>query len=421
MTRAPSQLTATAPIAPPEPSLTPADMIARATALRPLLRERQADCEAGGRVPEDVNDALIRAGFYRVIQPRCFGGYEFDVPTFHRVMMEISRGCPETGWVVALTAGHPLIVANFPFEAQREVYGERGEFRCPAAFNPPGTAVAVEGGYRLTASWPSASGCDMGTHHLGSALVTGATPAQAIQVLLTRDQYRIVDDWHVMGMQGTGSKRIVVEDAFVPAHRAIGAVAPGRGSEPAARARLHDNPMYLGRIASFLVAESSAVAVGAARGALDLYEDALRTKRSYYPPYHERCKEPEFQHHYGRALALVATAEAALVRAGEEYMDYASADARGVPFDDEKDQRLILIEQQCIRLAWEAVDLIYRTVGTSDAAKEGQPLGRIFRNMAVMNTHPALQLDRAAINAARTRFGLVPAVVAAATPYARTP
>jgi len=397
-------------IAPPEPSLTPAAMIARASALRPLLRGAQAECEAQGRVSDAVNGALIRAGLYRIIQPRCFGGYEFDVPTFHRVMMEIARGCSETGWVVALTAGHPLILANFPLAGQRELYGASGEFRCPAAFNPPGSAVPVAGGYRVTASWPSASGCDLGTHHMGSAVVAGPDgnpTAQAIQVVLERAQYRIVDDWHVMGMQGTGSKRIVVEDAFVPAQRTILAVAPGRGSEPMARPGVHANPMYRGRIASFLIAETAAVVVGAARGALDLYEELIRVKRTYQPPYHERFRESEYQAHYGRALGLIATAEAALIRAGEDYMDYARHDAAGEPFSDEKDYRLLLIELHCIRLATEAVELIYRTAGTSDAAKSGAMIGRVFRNLAVIGTHPALQLERTALNAARLRFGLL--------------
>ena len=399
-------------IEPPEPDLTPSDMIARAAAMRAMLRGAQADCEAQGRVSDAVNDELIHAGFYRVVQPRCFGGYEFDVPTFYRVMMEVARGCPETGWVLALTAGHPLIIANFPPEGQRDVYGTDGEFRCPAAFNPHGTAAPVQGGYRLTASWPSASGCDIGTHHLGSAVIAEAdgTPAsQVIQVLLTRDQYRIVDDWHVMGMQGTGSKRIVVEDAFVPARRTVAAVGIGRGNEPAKRTGVHANPLYLGRTASFLIGEAASVAVGAARGALDLYEEVWRTKRAYHPPYHARFKEPEFQSHYGRALGSIATAEAALIRAGEDYMEYAREEAAGgASFDDEKDLRLLLIEQQAIRLAWDGMELIYRTVGTSDAARDGATIGRIFRNMAVINTHPALQLDRTAINAARARFGLLP-------------
>ena len=403
-------------IAPPEPSLTPAEMIARAAAMRAMLRGAQADCEAQGRVSDAVNDELIRAGFYRVVQPRCFGGYEFDVPAFYRVMMEIARGCPETGWVLALTAGHPLIIANFPLDGQHDVYGADGEFRCPAAFNPHGAATPVDGGYRLTASWPSASGCDIGTHHLGSATVIGTDgkpTAHVIQVLLTRDQYRILDDWHVMGMQGTGSKRIVVQDAFVPSRRTVAAVGVGRGNEPAKRTGLHANPLYLGRTASFLIGEAASVAVGAARGALDLYEDVLREKRAYHPPYHERHKEPEFQSHYGRALGLIATAEAALIRAGEDYMDFARTEAAGgAPFDDEKDLRLLLIEQQAIRLAWDGMELIYRTVGTSDAARDGATIGRIFRNMAVINTHPALQPDRTAINAARARFGLLPFVVA---------
>ena len=400
------------PISPPEPKLTPEQMIERAVALKPLLRARQADCEAAGRVPDDVNAELIRGGFYRVIQPRRFGGYEFDIPTFFRVMMEISRGCSETGWVLALTAGHPLIVANFPEAGQREVYGAAGEFRCPAAFNPPGTAIPMAGGYRVSGGWVSASGCDLSTHFLSSAIVQekGASNSpRVIQTLLDRDQYKIVDDWQVMGMHGTGSKQVVAEDVFLPAHRTIEAVAPGRGAEPAVRVNIYENPMYLGRIAAFLIGEAASVAVGGARGALDLYEEILRTKRAYHPPYHERFKEPEFQHHCGRALVLIATAEAALLHAGEEYMGYAREEAAGgAPFDDEKDQRIILIEQQCIRLAWEAMDLIYRTVGTSSAAKDGQPIGRFFRNLAVINTNPALQQDRTAINAARTRFGLQP-------------
>ena len=400
-----------APIAPPEPYLTPAEMIARATALRDKLRAAQADCEAQGRVSDAINNELIRAGFYRTIQPRLFGGYEFDVPDFFRVMMEIARGCPETGWVLALTAGHPLIVASFPLEGQADVYGTDGEFRCPAAFNPHGLAVPAAGGYRVTASWPSASGCDLGTHHIGSAAIAGVDGkpgTQIIQLLLTRDQYRIVDDWHVMGMQGTGSKRVVTEDAFVPAQRTTPAWGLGRGSEPASRNGPHPNPLYRGRVLCFLIGETASVAVGAARGALDIYEETLRTKRTYQPPFQERFRESEFQAHYGRALGLISTAEAALIRAGEDYMDYARADAAGTPFDDEKDLRLLLIEQHAIRLAWEAVELMFRTVGTSNSAREGAMIGRIFRNMAVVNTHPALQLERTALSAARTRFGLIP-------------
>ncbi len=397
-------------IAPPEPGLTPDILLERAQALRPMLRARQADCEALGRVPEDVNDQLVRQGFYRIVQPRRFGGYEFDIPTFYKVMMEVARGCTETGWVLALTAGHPILVASFPEDGQVEVYGQDGEFRCPAAFNPPGTAAPVDGGYRVTGAWVSASGCDLATHFMGMAQVKDPGtegPGRPIQIIFPRGAFAIVDDWQVMGMRGTGSKRVEVKDAFVPERLAQPALGLLRGSESASRPpRSYDNPMYAGRVGPFLIGEAAAVAVGAARGALDHYERVLETKTSQFPPFLLRAADLEFQRHYGKALALVSTAEAALVRAGEEFMEFArEAAAGGEPFDDAREQRLTLIEIECVRMAWEAVELIYRTAGTSASAKDGQPIGRVFRNLAVINTHPALQLDRFAMAAARTRFG----------------
>src|SRR5471032_135725 len=93
-------------ILPPEPELTPADMLGRARAMRETLRQRQAACEALGRIPEVTHGEFMKAGFYRILQPRCFGGYEFSFQTFVQVMVEVSRGCPESGWVLALVSAH---------------------------------------------------------------------------------------------------------------------------------------------------------------------------------------------------------------------------------------------------------------------------------------------------------------------------
>ena len=213
----------------PVPSLTPEEMVARASKMVPMLRARQAECKSSGNVPEDINKELIRAGFYRIVQPSRFGGYEFDIPTFYRVMMEISRGCSETGWVLSLTAGHPFILAYFSEEGQRDVYGATGEFRCPAGFNPPGVAVPVEGGYLVTGSWVSASGIDLSTHFATMAVVHSRSPnpIPAILIMLDRAQYSTLDDWRVMGMQGTGSKSVVVKDLFVPTKRTAALKAHG--------------------------------------------------------------------------------------------------------------------------------------------------------------------------------------------------
>src|SRR4051794_10397406 len=117
MTTAPKRPT-TKPIPVPEPDLTPRRLIERAVALRPLLHERQAETETNRRISDETNRLLVDAGFYRCLQPRRFGGYEFDLPTFVQMAVEVSRGCPSTGWVMTFTAGHTHILAKFVEEAQ---------------------------------------------------------------------------------------------------------------------------------------------------------------------------------------------------------------------------------------------------------------------------------------------------------------
>ena len=113
-------------IAPPEPDLTPAEIVARAHALRPLLVEQQAETEARTYYSEEVHEEFLRAGFYRMLVPRRFGGYEFDLPTFMRVIIEIAAGCPSTAWCLCLSAAHALQVgALFEEKAQAAIFGDR--------------------------------------------------------------------------------------------------------------------------------------------------------------------------------------------------------------------------------------------------------------------------------------------------------
>jgi len=399
-------------IPPPEANLTPAELIRRAKAMRPMLRERQDSVEAAGCVSEDTNSQFIAAGFYRVLQPRCFGGYEFDLPTFLRVMIEIARGCSDSGWVLALTAGHAFLMASFPEAGQHEAFGDRGEFRAPSVALPGGIAVPVDGGFRVKGAWDYTSGCELATHFIGACLIQGegpAAPGWAAFVLFDRAHYRIVDNWHVIGMQGTSSRRVVIEEMFVPAHRVLAlSDASGQYIHPRPGSLIHANPFYRGRIASMLVSEVAAVAVGIGRGALDFYEEILRNKKTSFPPFRPRAEEIEYERHFGEAQSLVDTAEAALLQMAADYMERARRDAEdGIPFSDEDDRRFLQIEQQCVRLCWDAVDLMLRTSGTSAASKTA-PLGRYFRNLAVIRTHVTMQRDHTAANTARLHFGLAP-------------
>ncbi len=396
---------AIAPISPPEPGLTPDEMVHRAEALRPVLRERQAECETLGCLPAATNDAFVEAGFYRILQPRRFGGYEFDIPTFVDVMTEVARGCPSSGWVLALTSGHTHTLTYFSERAQIEAYGADGEFRAPLVATPGVIARPAEGGFTLNGGWDYSSGCDIATHFLGHILAPPAVAGQLPTILLaqiTREDYTIVDNWDVVGMRGTGSRRVVVKDVFVPDHRVI--ASPVFSSE--ATASTHENPMYLGRPLPLLIMELACVAVGIARAALDEYERIVRTKRVLGPLTPFRVEASEFQRHYGHASALVETAHAALRQNAADYMTIARRQAGGGErFGELDSRRLLLIDQHCVELCTDAVTLLFRTAGSSAGRSTGV-LQRYMRDINFITTHMAIQPDATHETFAQTQFGV---------------
>src|SRR5262252_3547778 len=148
----------------PEPDVTPAALVQRAVELRPRLVAYQEECERLRTLPESTRVAFEEAGFYRILQPRRFGGYEFGLDTFTRVMSEIARGCPSSGWTLTLTAGHAHTVARWPIEVQAELFGERGDFRCPFVAGPGATGTRVPGGCLVRGGWDYGTGCDVATH-----------------------------------------------------------------------------------------------------------------------------------------------------------------------------------------------------------------------------------------------------------------
>jgi 3-hydroxy-9,10-secoandrosta-1,3,5(10)-triene-9,17-dione monooxygenase len=386
----------------------PEDLVSRARDMVPRLRERQAACEAQGRIPEETNSEFVAAGFYRILQPRRFGGLELGMPTFARVMMEVSRGCPSSGWVLALTAGHAIMFsAFFPESAQIEIYGDSGEFRAPSSTRANVPGQPVEGGYMLSGAWDYASGIDESTHFIGGMAVptedrSGTEPRMFI---LDRADYSIVDNWHVIGMQGTGSRRVVASDVFVPTHRTIVPPRDAFSARNAPGRSVHTNPMYVaGRLTSVLLEEMAAVAVGTAQGALEVYAQELCSHNMRYPPFQPRSQVPDYQRHFGEAWALIQVAEATVMKVADDYMEFARQDAvEGIPFSDERDQQLQLLEQEATRLAADAVDLMFRTAGTH-SAQQDSVLQRYFRDMAVIKTHAAAQVDRGAESFGRVHF-----------------
>ncbi|WP_159351088.1 acyl-CoA dehydrogenase family protein [Roseomonas harenae] len=262
-----------APFPVPEPGLTLDELVARAVALRPILREQQAENEVRGTYGADLHEAFRRAGFYRITQPRMFGGYEMGLSNFYRVVMEVSRGDPGVGWCLSLGASHGFIVAShWPEEAQRELFGPDGEFIAPHRAQPMGTVVRDAGGWRVNGRWNYCSGIPHATHFIGTAFLReeGASP-KTVLVAVPRGGYEILPDWggdEILGMRASGSNSVEVKDALVPAHFVIPFdvmfARPGTMEGGTPGTRLHGNPMYLGRLMGPYHASLVAVVTGAA-------------------------------------------------------------------------------------------------------------------------------------------------------------
>ena len=402
----------TAEVPAPEPDLTPQEVIARARALIPQIREQQDEAERLGHHTDELDREFIKAGFYRMLQPRRFGGYEFDMPAFWQAMLAISTGDPGTGWGLTLGTHHALVVgAYWPLDGQREIFGPNGDFRCPARAAPMGTAEPADGGYVVTGTWDYASGIAHATHFMGNALVPpgdGRDQPLNIVVVIPMDQVTVLDDWgngSILGMNSSGSNGAGVDHVFVP-ERCTSVSTWTRRTDPAPGMALHGNPLYCGRIYAVYHVGLVIPMIGAARAALDEYEQIITTKNTIFPPQVPRYTHPEFQRAYGHALALTDSAEAIIMQIGEQYMELARSWADGgEPFTREMDVRLYAMTQQAGQLAVRAVTEIF-AASSSSAAKRGQRMQRYYRDVSMYHGHISAQYLTTAGELARVHFGL---------------
>jgi 3-hydroxy-9,10-secoandrosta-1,3,5(10)-triene-9,17-dione monooxygenase len=395
----------------PEPDLTPDEVVHRARALREQLRDEQAATEERTFHSDELHGAFEAAGFYRILQPRRFGGYEFSVRTFYEVIVEIARGCPSTGWCLCLAAGHALQAGTlFTEDVQRDIFGPEGDFRAPSRFVPMGTATPTGGGWVIDGQWDFCSGSPYSTHFLPSVVFPperpDAPPTFGV-AMVPRSGWERLDDWgDMLGLRGSGSHSIRVDKAEVPQ----GWVVPVEFRDVQVPSQtpggaIHGNPMYAARPHGFFAGELTAVAVGLAYAALDDYEHALHTKITTFTRI-PRWKDELFREHYGIALGQILSAEAILMQVADLQLEYAKRGFHGgEPFSLADDTGLALMTNRAGDLVFQAVDRIVRTTGASGQVN-GQRMQRYWRDLTMFRGHMAMHLEMHAANAGGIRLEL---------------
>jgi 3-hydroxy-9,10-secoandrosta-1,3,5(10)-triene-9,17-dione monooxygenase len=380
---------------PPEPGLTPTEVIARAEAIASTLVARQAEVEERTYYAADVHDAFSKAGFYRILVPRRYGGYEFGVDTFMRVVRTLARGCPSTGWMYCLGAVHAVLAGTVFEESVQEEIFSGGDFICPSTVIPAGTAERhPDGGWIIDGTWSYCSGAPYATHFIGHTLVFGEEGEEPEPMLfvVSSDQFRRLDDWgDQLGLKGSGSHSLQIDKAHVPDSHTLNVHQSAyRVTSDTPGLNLHINPQYGGGPLSFTFIEAAVLAVGIAQGALDEYEHLLRTRTTTYPPITGRAENPDFQRWYGEATGKLATAEAAVEGIIAQWQNMCVEGPAA--FTPEREWRLATMSREVIRLSWSAVEQhIFPTAGSS-AIRHGQRIERAWRDLSTMQTHAGVSV-----------------------------
>lgn len=256
-------------------------LVAAAEAMIPALRERAEKCEAENRVPAETIADFQRAGFFKILQPKRWGGYEMDVETFYAVQMKVAEGCMSSAWVLGVVAVHNWQLALFHPQAQEDVWGEDPTTLISSSYMPRADVTPVEGGYRISGRWGFSSGVD----HCEWAFLGGLVPDPETGIpdfwtfLVPREDFEILPIWNTIGLGGTGSHDVTVTDAFVPAYRTHRSKDGFAQTNPGAK--FNPGPLYKLPFGQVFVRAVSSSSIGALQGALDHFcENGAKRKSS---------------------------------------------------------------------------------------------------------------------------------------------
>jgi alkylation response protein AidB-like acyl-CoA dehydrogenase len=253
--------------------------VARARALRPLLREHAAKGDAERRLATEVSAALSDAGLFRMLVPKRLGGHESDLRTVLEVTEALGEADASASWLVAVGTVAGWITGLASERAQDDIFGADADAKI-AGGAAPAPARRVPGGLRVSGRWSYASGAHHASWASLGALVTDDTGAvrDAVLCLVPASEVKLEQTWRTVGMRGTGSDTWVAEDVFVPDHLVISMGAMAEGAWPAPTAE----PMYRLPFVPLATLPLLGPLLGVGRAALDLVISAAPGKGMHH-------------------------------------------------------------------------------------------------------------------------------------------
>jgi 3-hydroxy-9,10-secoandrosta-1,3,5(10)-triene-9,17-dione monooxygenase len=367
--------------------------LAGARSLVPVLRERAARAEdARVMLPETLAD-LHRTGALRVLQPRRWGGMEFDYVAYVDFAEMLARGCASTGWNAGNLLIHHWMLALYDERAQQEVWGADPEAMIASGIAyPQGSGRVAESGaergFLVSGRWNFSSGVNVADWNMLAVTVReGEKIVDHRMCLLHKSEYEVVDDWHVLGMRSTGSMTVVAKDVFVPGYRAL-CMYDARGGDGFPGARGNPNPVYRVPLSALGAHGIGGAAVGNAQAALDLTIESVVKRSTNYQGLKMRDIQT-IQVRVGAAGARIDAARQLLRQNCVEAMEIARRNAIA---DAPTKLRFKRDLAYAASLCTEAVDILHAMAG-ANGIYDSYPIQRIFRDAHALAGHFSFSTD----------------------------
>jgi 3-hydroxy-9,10-secoandrosta-1,3,5(10)-triene-9,17-dione monooxygenase len=362
----------------------------------PILKERAARTEQLRQLPPETVRDLIDSGLIRIGAPQRYGGLGIEYDAAFDVAWELGRVCGSTAWCYALWTVHNWWLGHFPEAAQEEYFASGPDTLACSALNPgSGQAEAVTGGLRVTGHWRFSSGCDAASW----VMVAVPSPPGHLWVLLPRSDYDIVDTWFTSGMRGTGSKDIVIQDAFVPAHRMLDPSRAGDGEWTGWE--LHQRLSYRLPLRCLTGWDLVAPLTGIAQGAVDVFTERFIGTSGKG----QTADSVMVQMRLAEAAVEVEAARTLHRRTVDEMLGKAE---RSETFSSVDRARFKRDKTYVAKLCVQAVNRLFDGSG-GGSIYESESLQRFHRDVHAASHHQGINWDAAAEDYGRQALGLAPA------------
>jgi 3-hydroxy-9,10-secoandrosta-1,3,5(10)-triene-9,17-dione monooxygenase len=349
------------------------------------VREQAWEAEKLGQLPDATVKSMKAIGSIRLLQPKVHGGLEVHPREFAETVMRTAALDPAAGWINGVVGVHPYQLAYADPRVAQEVWADDIDTWVASPYAPQGVARPVDGGYLFSGRWQFSSGTDACDWIILGAMIGDADgrplmPPQMLHMILPRNDYEIVpDSWDVVGLRGTGSKDVIVKDAFVPSYRTMDALKVMDGT--AQREAGMTETLYLMPWSTMFPLGISSAVIGIAEGALAAHLDYQRERVNSSGVAIK--DDPYVMYAIAEAAADINAARQELLANADRIYDMVDA-GKEVSFEDRAAGR-----RTQVRAVWRAVaavDEIFARSG-GNAMRMDKPLQRYWRDVHTGQAH----------------------------------